>query len=85
MPTRMRHLEQRGNRVRGQLGAERRRPDGRREGRDGQAKQQTIAVFDQDVLRPRAFGRRPRGDPKPLPEQRVAGVPDGDFLLEVSR
>lgn len=84
MATRMRHLEQRGNRARSQLGAERRRTDGRRKGHDGQTKQQTIAVFDQDVLRPRAFGRRPRGDPKPPPEQRVAGVPDGDFLPEVS-
>lgn len=52
MPTRMRHVEQLGKRARSQLGAERRRTDGRREGRDGQTKQQTIAVFDQDMLRP---------------------------------
>ena len=84
MPTRMRHLEQRGNRARGQLGAEQRRPDGRGEGRDGQTKPQAIAVFDQDVLRPRAFGRRARGDPEPPPEQGVARVPDSDFLPNIS-
>jgi hypothetical protein len=84
IPTRMRHIEQRGNRARGQLGAERRWPDGRREGRDRQAKQQAIAVFDQDVLRPGAFGRRARGDPEPPPEQGVARVPDGDFLPNLS-
>lgn len=84
MPTRMRHVEQGGNRVRGQLGAERRRPDRRRDGRDRQAKQQTTAVFDQDMLRPRAFGGRARGDPEPPPEQGVARISDGDFLPDVS-
>jgi hypothetical protein len=84
MPTRMHHLEQRGNRVRGQLGAERGRPEGRGEGRDGQPELQAIAVFDQHMLRPRASGGRARGDPKSPPEQGVARVLDYDFLPKLS-
>lgn len=84
MPTRMRHLEQRGNRARGQLGAQRRRPEGRGEGRERQTKQQAIAVFDQDMLRPGACGGWARGDPEPPPEQGVARVSDSDFLPNIS-
>lgn len=80
MPTRMGDAKQLGNRARGQLGGVRCGAHARDNGRERNAKQQAIAVFDEHVLRTRVLARQPRSDSESPPIEGMSRIMNDNLI-----